>query len=369
MPLSRSNTQGVVCRSAYSLARAPRHSGDSPAGKSGARQSILVEDFLIARNPDGDSKLPYLLRIPLGPNGIVLKARDMWPRTAKIFCHREAWWPTDAEIIERVPVRSCVRRGAAIDLVLDRARENRSQFVLTRIRGGREAIFWQSARTAKLARPNVSLPSARAHGLRADEFEIIVDSHERYAWKFTQQQVSTRVAPLTAGDYGVVRDPGPDEQLVASVERKSLADLVSTLTSGRLTFVLADLASLPYAAIVVEARYSEVLKLDRVRPAVVLEGLAECAVRFPSVPIHFCENRSLAQEWTFRFLGAALAQDRLRSEADAPMASLVPAATPRAREVREWALAHGIPVSATGRVAREVTDAFLRSRAQGPGLD
>lgn len=123
-----------------------------------------VEDFLIARNPDGDSSLPYLLRIPLGANGFVLKARDTWPRTAKIFCHREAWWPSDAEIVERVPVRSCVRRGAAIDLVLDRSRENRSQFVLTRIRGGREAIFWQSARTAKLARPNVSLPSARAHG-------------------------------------------------------------------------------------------------------------------------------------------------------------------------------------------------------------
>ena len=330
-------------------------------GQSGHRCATIgpVEDFLIARNPDGDSSLPYLLRVPLGPNGIVLKARDTWPRTTKIFCHREAWWPSDAEVVERVPVRSCVRRGAAIDLVLDRSRENRSQFVITRIRGDREAIFWQSPRTAKLARPNVSLPSARAHGLRPDEFEILVDSHERYAWKFTQQQVATTVAPLAAGDYGV----RTGERLVASVERKSLADLVSTLTSGRLTFVLADLASLRYAAVVVEARYSEVLKLDRVRPSIVLEGLAECAVRFPSVPIHFAETRALAQEWTFRFLGAALAQDRLSHEADGPIGSLVPAA-PQAREVRAWAVARGIPVSAKGRVPAEVTAAFLRDRAQ-----
>ena len=40
-----------------------------------------------------------------------------------------------AEIVERVPVRSCRRRGAAIDLVLDRARENRSQIVYTTGRG------------------------------------------------------------------------------------------------------------------------------------------------------------------------------------------------------------------------------------------
>jgi hypothetical protein len=36
----------------------------------------VPEDFVIARNPDGDSTLPYLLRIPLGPGGVILKARD-----------------------------------------------------------------------------------------------------------------------------------------------------------------------------------------------------------------------------------------------------------------------------------------------------
>ena len=60
-------------------------------------------------------------------------------------------------MVEEVPVRSCARRGRAVDLVLDRARQNRSQFVFTephaQRRGGRPMIFWQTARTARRARP------------------------------------------------------------------------------------------------------------------------------------------------------------------------------------------------------------------------
>ena len=62
----------------------------------------MPDDFLIARNPEGDSSLPYVLRIPLGRNGVVVKARETWPRTSKVYCHR-AEWPEDAEIVERVP--------------------------------------------------------------------------------------------------------------------------------------------------------------------------------------------------------------------------------------------------------------------------
>ena len=52
-------------------------------------------------------------------------------------------------------------------------------------------------------------------------------------------------------------------------------------------------------------RYSQLLKVDWVRPSVVLDGLAELQVHWPNVPIVFCENRSLAEEWTYRFLAAA----------------------------------------------------------------
>ncbi|HET6625926.1 MAG TPA: ERCC4 domain-containing protein [Nocardioidaceae bacterium] len=254
----------------------------------------MVDDFVVARNPDGDSTLPYLLRIPLGSEGVILKARETWPRTSKVYCHRVEDWPGDVEIVERVRVRSCVRRGAAIDLVLDRARENRSQLVFTRVRGGRQAIFWQTSRTAKQARPAVAVPSARAAGI--PDLEIVVDSHERYGYSFKEQQVSTRRASLAAGDYGLVRHG----ELLAAVERKSLADLVSSLTTGRLKYQLADLSALPRAAVVVEDRYSQVFKHERVRPAVIADGLAECQIAWPTVPIMFCETRPLAQEWTYR---------------------------------------------------------------------
>src|SRR5688572_23111399 len=77
-------------------------------------------EFVVVRNPDPQSSLPFLVHIPLGAEGIVLKVRDVWPRTTKLYCHRADDWPGDADVVERVPVRSCARRGAAIDLVLDR---------------------------------------------------------------------------------------------------------------------------------------------------------------------------------------------------------------------------------------------------------
>ncbi len=298
----------------------------------------MPDDFLIAR-------------IPLGSDGIVLKARDTWPRTSKVYCHRAAEWPADPEIIERVPTRTCTRRGAAIDLVLDRGREARSQIVLTYARG-REAIFWQTARTAKQARPAVRTPTARAAG--QPDLQILVDVHERYAWKFASQQAHTMPKPLTTGDYAVELDG----RVVAAVERKSLADLVATLTTGKLTYVLAALAALPHAAVVVENRYSKIFTLDRVRPAVVADGLAECQARFPTVPVVFAETRALAQEWTYRFLGACLAERADDDPATARLAELpsapVPPRPPTVAQVRAWAKSQGYAVSDRGRLRPEI---------------
>lgn len=317
--------------------------------------AVVADDFVIARNPEPDSTLPYLVRLPLGPDGVVLKVRDTWPRTAKVYCHPAPGWPTRPEVVERVPVKACTRRGAAIDLVLARGRENRSQFVFARARG-REVIFWQSARTARQARPNVTVPTQRASGR---VLEILVDTHERYPWRFADQQATTVRRALPAGDYGV--EAGGT--LVASVERKSLADLVGTLVGGKLRYLLAALSEVSRSALVVEDRYSAVFKLDRVRPALVAEGLAEAQVRFPEVPIVFCETRPLAQEWTYRFLGAALAEHltdtAARERALAlPLAAPLAPAPPSTAEIRAWALRAGLPVADRGRLRPEVVAAY-----------
>jgi ERCC4 domain len=326
-------------------------------------QTSQVE-LLIASNPDPDSRLPYLLRLPVN-GGMVFRTSGTWPRTKALYCYpvpREEW-PLDPDIIERVPLRSCARRGAAIDLVLDRGRENRSQIVFTTARG-REAVFWQSPRTRKQARPNVRTPTARAGGIA--ELHIVVDSHEQYAYRFTGQQVRTVKRALPCGDYGIAIDG----RLVASVERKSLADAVSSVVNGTLRYALAELAALPRAAVVVEDRYSAIFKPGPMRPAQIADGLAELQVRWPNVPIVFCETRQLAEEWTYRFLAAA----RLWAEAEYPAierimplsAEAAPsdleraptAPEPSTKEVRAWARANGISVPDRGNLRPDVWTAW-----------
>lgn len=261
----------------------------------------LAPTFAIARNPEPDSSLPYLLRLPLPDGPLILKAAQTWPRTAKVYCHRAEAWPEHPEMVEEVPVRACRRRGVAIDLVLDRPRENRAQLVFTRIQGGREAIFWQSPRTTAKARPGIRVPTRRASGLA--HLPILVDTRERYPYRFARQQASTERRALPAGDYGVAIDG----DVVAVVERKSLADLAARLVDGNLTYALAELATVDRAALVVEDRYAAIFKLDHVTPGFVADLLAAVQVRYPTVPIVFCDTRALAEEWTYRFLGAALA--------------------------------------------------------------
>jgi len=328
-------------------------------------------ELLIAVNPDPDSRLPYLMRLPLG-SGMVFRTSGTWPRTKALYCYPASAdeWPAEPEIVERVGLRSCVRRGAAIDLILDRGRENRSQLVFTKARG-RDAVFWQSPRTRKQARPNVRTPTARAAGVT--DLEIIADSHEQYPYRFGGQQATVLRRALPCGDYGVLFGG----RLIASVERKSLADLVATLTSGKLRYALAEMAALPRAAVVVEDRYSAIFKLDRVRPALVADGLAEVQVRWPNVPIVFCETRQLAEEWTYRFLAAARAWAETEEDA---LERIMPAAgesvtgepaagqpsldraraapAPSTAEVRAWARAQDLPVPDRGKLRPEIWDAW-----------
>jgi hypothetical protein len=321
-----------------------------------------VKELLIATNPDPDSTLSYLLRVPLGV-GIILRTAGTWPRTKALYCYPVPAdeWPDNPDIVERVPLRSCARRGAAIDIIADRARENRSQLVFTTARG-REAVFWQSPRTRKQARPQVALPSARAAGIT--QLEIVIDAHERYAYRFAGQQVRTASRALPCGDYGIILDG----ILVAAVERKSTPDLIASMTTGRLRYALAELAALPRAAVVVEDRYSQIFKQDRVRPALVADGLAECQVRWPNVPIVFCETRPLAEEWTYRYLAAAYnwassepaAAERIGEQ---PTLRTIPEpkSGPSSVQIRDWARQNGFDVPDRGRIPASIRQAWERS--------
>jgi hypothetical protein len=204
-----------------------------------------------------------------------------------------------------------------------------------------------------------------------------VDSRERYAYGFAHQQATTTRGALPVGDYAVTLDG----EVVAAVERKSLADLSSSLLSGKLTYALAELSALPRAAVVVEDRYSALFKLAHVAPGRVAEALAEAQARFPAVPVFFAETRALAQEWTYRFLGAALAELAGRDASFSGTPPLSPSEVPEPHRtptsdgangtqnvpptgiVRAWARANGLAVSDRGRVSQSLVETYLAAAA------
>jgi hypothetical protein len=113
--VKRLSSRGYAVQTGADLAAAKKQTPDS--------------EFIVARNPDPASALPFLIRIPI-EGGIWLKSRDTWPQSARVYCHRaDRPNPASLEILERVPVEVCARRGPATPparpaghLLADRAR-------------------------------------------------------------------------------------------------------------------------------------------------------------------------------------------------------------------------------------------------------
>ena len=119
------------------------------------------------------------------------------------------------------------------------------------------------------------------------------------------------------------------------MERKSLADLVTSLTTGKLKFQLTQLAAIPRAAVVVRGLLAGLQSSTTSDPASwqmaspnARSGSREC--RSSSA-----RPRKLAQEWTYRFLAAAPAS------------------------------AHDIVVSDRGGIPVAVMDQYIEARARG----
>lgn len=115
--------------------------------------------------------------------------------------------------------------------------------------------------------------------------------------------VETRPATLPSGDYSL--DGFADR---VAVERKSKADLFGTLGRGRERFEreLARLAGMEFAAVVVEAEWSEVFDDPPARsglaPKCVYRSVLAWQQRFPLVHWLFVPGRDFAEVTTFRVL-------------------------------------------------------------------
>jgi len=257
----------------------------------------MTARFRVARNPDLESRLPYLIWLPI-EGGLVLKAREPWPRAARVFCsHDGTPWDESNGLVDDAEVLFCRRRGAAIDLVLDRPQHARSQFVFT-IARGRPAVWWQTQKTVQSANPGARVPRGRALG----PLVVGVDSREKYGWKFAGRQVTIERRVLPAGDYGVIAN----DVVVAVVERKTLENLATSLSDGTLVFQLQRLAEAGRSAIVVEGDYPDLFRTQPGRGSWLADMLGRLAVRYPEVPIVFAGSRRFTEEWAFRFFGAAV---------------------------------------------------------------
>ncbi len=258
--------------------------------------SIMSPRFRVARNPDSESRLPYLIWLPID-GGLVLKARETWPQATRVFCALDGTpWDESSGLVDEADVLLCRRRGAAIDLVLDRPQHARSQFVFTEARG-RPAVWWQTQKTVQSANPGARVPRGRASG----PLIVAVDTREKYGWKFASRPVTTERRALVGGDYGAM----VDGRVVAVVERKTLENLATSLSDGTLAFQLQRLAEVGRSAVVVEGDYPALFRTQPGRGSWLADMLGRLAVRYPEVPIVFAGSRKFAEEWAYRFFGAA----------------------------------------------------------------
>jgi len=106
--------------------------------------------------------------------------------------------------------------------------------------------------------------------------------------------------------------------------------------------------------------------VELIRAAVAADALAETQVRWPSLPIVFCETRKLAEDYTYRYLAAALTEltthaDSTHLEGTLVTAGPLPAPEPSTADIRAWAVSTGLPVADRGRLPPEVIEAYRRA--------
>jgi len=143
---------------------------------------------------------------------------------------------------------------------------------------------------------------------------IVIDSREQLPFAFANLradahddnrplQIHTVRAGLKQGDYSLL---GHEKSI--ALERKSAADLFSTIAGGRDRFVreLERLAIYPVAGIVVESSWNEILTnpppFTRLPPKTVYRSVIAWSQRYPRVHWWMMGSRRLAEVTTFRIL-------------------------------------------------------------------
>lgn len=296
-----------------------------------ARESSPAQTMWILEKVD-HPQFPYRLTIVRGGEVILaLRPRDRWPGSqGNIFCLPEEGrgFPPPSEELERVPVVSLRRYGKRLSVVLDRPTRRRCDFLFLKkpykTRPGEyEQVFWQTQQGLRERRPRVRFTVRLPKGLH-----IVIDTRERYPWKFTGCRVERQQLPV--GDYALlVRG-----EIRAVIERKTFSNLLRDLSDLRVLHQkLGELAAYPAPALVVEAQYADFLRPDRIKPLNVRycqQALAELVVLHPGLALQFLGSRKLANAWALAYFAAAAgyAQDRAPDRVRETLVRYGPGETP-----------------------------------------
>lgn len=131
---------------------------------------------------------------------------------------------------------------------------------------------------------------------------VIIDTREQMPLRFSPD-VQTRRETLNVGDYSIA---GLEDQIV--IERKSLSDLLGSITSGRERFIkeLRQLRAYRFAALLIECRWPTLLDgtwdvPTAVNPNSVIGSLMAFAIKYGVIPI-LAENHATAGRLAERLL-------------------------------------------------------------------
>ncbi len=257
----------------------------------------------------GNPRFPF--RIALEKDGKTLfavRSQDSWPgQRGNVFCVRDGSQADELdmfETLERIPILSFDRFGKSLRITLNRPNKKRCEFLILdkpykNKPGSYEQIFFktQTAQSQHRSKSRLSLQPT------AEPFKVVIDSAERYPWKFPKATIERRRLP--AGDYALVQE----EKILSVVERKTFDNMVSDFGQiANLHRVLKELSGLSHPAMVIEADFGDFLNPDRLehgyKPAHCYRALAELQAMHPSLPIIFARTRKEANLWTYGYFRA-----------------------------------------------------------------
>jgi len=152
---------------------------------------------------------------------------------------------------------------------------------------------------------------------------IIVDTREQTPWSFSGYgDVRVITAGLKSGDYSLA---GHEHRI--ALERKSLPDLVGSLSTGRARFEreMERLAAMEFAAVLVEASAQDIVQHNyrsAMNPASVMQSIFAWTVRH-RVPFLFCGSRAHAEYTAHGLLSKFLREHEARQVEGEAVAELV----------------------------------------------